>query len=86
MAAMHERQFTVRGRGEFPLDMLRYDRCWPRTGQDVELITPLYASDTTGEHMRTRDVDLCKHTATKRGPVAAVDRWLSFGWKVVRQD
>lgn len=25
--------FTVKGSGQFPLDMLRYDQCWP-TGTD----------------------------------------------------
>ena len=26
--------FTVEGTGMFPVDMLRYDNCWPRTEQD----------------------------------------------------
>lgn len=34
MAKLHE--FTVEGCGTFPVDMLRYDQCWPRReSQDV---------------------------------------------------
>ena len=30
-AAQNAIEFTVRGTGEFPTDMLRYDCCWPAT-------------------------------------------------------
>ena len=32
------RKFTVRGTWGFPLDMLRYDGCWPSSGEDVVAI------------------------------------------------
>ena len=28
-------EYIVTGRGEFPWDMLRYDRCWPMSSSDV---------------------------------------------------
>jgi len=29
-------EITVKGRGTFPFDMLRYSHCWPVGAQDVE--------------------------------------------------
>ncbi len=86
--AMHLRHFTVRGRGEFPLDMLRYDCCWPRRGDDVAKITPIYATITpeSKDEMATRDVRLVKYAHLKRGPFVEAGRWRSFGWEVVRED
>lgn len=83
MATMHERRFTVRGRGEFPIDMLRYDRCWPRTGEDVLRIEPSY---TSRGDLSTREVTLYKYTQLKRGSVAEAGRWRSFGWEVITED
>ena len=34
-AAQNALIFEVQGRGEFPLDMLRYDLCWPATEGDA---------------------------------------------------
>jgi hypothetical protein len=31
-------KFVVHGRGPFPLDMLRYDECYPDSTADAELI------------------------------------------------
>ena len=36
MERMHE--FVVSGNRSFPIDMLRYDTCWPRTQQDTAAI------------------------------------------------
>lgn len=30
--------YTIRGGGQFPLDMLRYDQCWPETNEDVAVM------------------------------------------------
>ncbi len=70
--AMYLRRFTVRGSGEFPLDMLRYDSCWPKTGHDVAALE---------DHTARRDVRLCKYAANKRGPFFEAGRWRSFGWE-----
>lgn len=62
-------QFYVIGGGEFPLDMLRYDRCWPATSQD--------AATVSAEVPRRRVV--CLQTNEAR---ITVRRWESFGWRV----
>jgi hypothetical protein len=69
------RRFTVTGRGKFPLDMLRYDRCYPATEPDVGVIE--WSSwPRKREHFK---VDLVKPD----GGEPTVARWDSFGWKVV---
>jgi len=67
-------KFTVEGRGDFPLDMLRYDRCFPRTGMDCDTIT------YTGE---VRQVTLVALNRVNRFWAPTEGRWLSFGWSVV---
>lgn len=61
---------TVRGRGIFPLDMLRYDCCFPATSEDVSLI------NETGE---LRSVTLVLRNAIR---IPTVGRWNSFTWAV----
>ncbi len=34
--------YTVTGRGNFPIDMLRYDAAWPMTGDDAANITATF--------------------------------------------
>jgi hypothetical protein len=76
---MRPDQFAVKGRGVFPFDMLRYDRCFPASERDSRLI-----EDTT--HPR-RALDPAETTVTlamadpKRLPTEA--RWASFRWTVV---
>jgi hypothetical protein len=62
-------EFDVRGSGEFPYDMLRYDQCWPATEMND--------SGKLGTRSNeTRKVVL-------RGLRAPTDgRWQSFGWFV----
>jgi hypothetical protein len=63
--------FVVEGRGEFPIDMLRYDQCWPRREID---------SGTIRRTNETRKVELMCINTTGRKPTEA--RWKSFGWTV----
>ena len=58
-------EYIVTGRGEFPWDMLRYDRCWPMSSSDVGKL------DATRE---PRSILICSYTQ----PTLA--RWSSFGW------
>jgi hypothetical protein len=72
---MYSIQFTVEGRGAFPVDMLRYDCCFP---------------DDQGSAMRIQigarqgdsySVKLSIFARTKAvAPTTA--RWQSFGWRV----
>ncbi len=72
----------VAGRGEFPMDMLRYDMACPVRGEDVALIGALcwqanaegYAEGATWEN------PIRLHVFMPGGPTIA--RWLSFGWSV----
>jgi hypothetical protein len=66
-------RFAVVGKGTFPLDMLRYDKCCPATEPDTY---------TIGRISGERKVDLERFSREpRRGPSFA--RWESFGWKVV---
>jgi hypothetical protein len=69
MVAMMQRSFTVSGRGAFPLDMLRYDSCWPNSEADTSAID---------EPRERRKVTL--RTYSNYSPT--IDRWESFGWRV----
>lgn len=63
-------RFYVRGRGHFPLDMLRYDECWPATGED--------AAKMDEKDLRTIQL------ATITRPTKA--RWSSFPWTANEED
>ena len=78
-------EFTVEGEGEFPLDMLRYDRCSPFDSTDANAIgaDPFDVRSEDGP----RTVKLIRFTEGKGknyndNPTAR--RWESFGWKVVK--
>lgn len=62
--------FVVKGTGSFPLDMLRYDNAWARTGVD---------------HRNRHAMDQPERTvicATHDSHAPTVGRWQSFGWSV----
>lgn len=68
-------EFMVEGQGHFPVDMLRYDACWPVTSEDVCRM-PLGT---------IRKLEIVKvRMASHRAPT--VDRWASFGWRVISQE
>jgi hypothetical protein len=70
--------FTVEGTGEFPLDMLRSDQCWPAAVDDAARIGAHYGmADPDG--VRARLVRL--ETAAKYAPNR--QRWQSFRWRVI---
>lgn len=59
-------RFIVEGRGPFPVDMLRYDRCFPHDSADASQIL---------EPRERRKV-----TLTTDSPRVTPARWRSFGW------
>ncbi len=62
-------EFIVRGFGEFPIDMLRYDKCWPKTEEDsAKIINP-----PDGRY----DVSLLGNSTPNTG------RWKSFCFSVL---
>lgn len=73
---------TVAGTSNFPLDMLRYDCCFPQGSEDVSQM--VYSED---HHLRTDAIKnkvpfkvtlVCAHEHFTPG------RWASFGWSVIR--
>lgn len=66
-------KFTVVGTGEFPFDMLRYDRCWPRLESEIVALAPHHRGSLIRE---LRSVTLIGLNEPTDG------RWASFGWKV----
>ena len=70
------KSFSVEGIGKFPVDMLRYDMCWPKTQQDTINLTPL-------EPMIGYTVPRQVTLVSVKDSAPTVARWESFGWKVV---
>lgn len=68
--------FKVTGNGEFPVDMLRYDGCYPRTTEDA---CNLKLGDFDRKEKRTVELTMVVNSKD-RGPT--VDRWRSFMWAV----
>jgi hypothetical protein len=71
-------RFVVRGCGPmtFPLDMLRYDCCWPRRSEGVQMIGLLMTPGFPANG-QVREVEL-----TGVAP-PNYQRWRSFGWTVI---
>jgi hypothetical protein len=65
--------FAVDGSGAFPLDMLRYDGCYPKTGDD--------AGKLETDYRDRRSLTLCHYGDRYWTPTAG--RWSSFCWSVV---
>jgi len=73
-AAQGAIHFVVEGNGGFPLDMLRYDLCWPASETDSRLIEASKRDEYRG---RVRAISL------KGLKYPTERRWESFGWGVV---
>ena len=58
-------EYIVTGRGAFPLDMLRYDMCWPCSSSDVAKM---------GAEYEPRSIAIRSYSAP------TIERWKSFGW------
>lgn len=69
------RSFTVRGSGRFPIDMLRYDTCWPATQVDVRKV-----ESNVSHASFSRDVLEVVLVGTSK---PTHRRWESFGWEVL---
>jgi len=72
-------RFTVRASGPmgFPLDMLRYDCCWPRRSEGVLMISGLIAGTGATPNGQVKEIEL-----TGIAPPNYA-RWRTFGWLVV---
>ena len=70
----------ITGRGEFPMDMLRYDSCSPATESDSYLIARTFHDFDKWEIFVK-----CRPLEKKRSPWT-VGRWESFGCKIEEVD
>lgn len=64
----------------FPLDMLRYDNCWPADTESVDAIAQSLERDIDNDEHRVV-VELYQYTETKAHQFHP-ERWASFGWKL----
>jgi hypothetical protein len=73
--------FKLEGYDQFPLDMLRYDACWP---MDQDSIAEMQASfDVRDRVERRKERKPFKVTINTIG-VMTPARWSSFGWRIVK--
>jgi hypothetical protein len=75
---MYRCRFTVEGRGQFPVDMLRRDACYPESEQDSGLIT-LTFDRVPGVAVR---IHLERRVMSKSW-APTTGWWETFGWKVL---
>lgn len=76
MARQRRAHFSVRGQGRFPIDMLRYDGCFPFQSSDSGVIEASLREPVSAE---VRTVRLESESV----PTAGL--WASFGWRVVQE-
>ena len=78
-------QFTVRGKGIFPIDMLRHDQCYPVDAEATEDIQSIKRGPSPFKHATRKSIVLPREIrlATDYIHAPTVGRWESFGWKVV---
>lgn len=68
----------IQGRGEFPMDMLRYDSCYPNSERDSMLIAGTFGRQFRG--IRPERWSICVRSASENK--WTVGRWESFGVKI----
>lgn len=69
---------TVKGKGYFPVDMLRYDQCWPTNEDDVMNIVTTFCPNLTQDDLeRSYEVSVCTFGGFNKR------RWRSFGWIII---
>jgi hypothetical protein len=80
---LYEATFRVRGSGEFPFDMLRYDCCYPINETEARRMS--WAECDSSE---VRTVELRRKACKLRCDAENITpaRWQSFGWRVLQHD
>jgi hypothetical protein len=76
MKSIHFVEFTVSGFGQFPIDMLRYDRCFPADERESGQIM-----NTFTRRIRTWEIRLSAYASNKAW-MPCKGRWESFGCQV----
>lgn len=78
---LYRTDYTVEGRGSFPIDMLRYTQSWPKDEHDAQQI------EVSLEQADADDAFSITLTKYHRDPTPnlSYDRWTSkFRWNVLR--
>lgn len=75
-------EFEVEGTGAFPIDMLRYDACFPAT-QESAVDMVLTRHEDPDQYRAKRRVRLRSYAVVKANAYPTEDRWKSFGWVVL---
>ncbi len=70
------REFSVIGHYPFPIDMLRFDSCYPQREIDAAFIVEC------AEHPDRR-YEIRLQTRSASNSVPTIARWASFGWRVL---
>jgi len=73
---------TYRGNRYFPIDMLRYDSCWPRSPGDVSNIALTFSPEF---HNDTLTICVAR-IAARKSDAWTDDRWKTFGWVRVQEE
>jgi len=79
MARLYRHEFVVEGKMAFPIDMLRYDHCYP--AREIDSTTIAEYVRTYGNIDKHEKVVLNQVTEGKK-PYLTNDRWKSFGWEI----
>jgi len=73
---------TVPPHGQFPIDMLRYDECWPASGEDAAQVTRSLVRHV-GDNVGAVSIRVVKRDLYKDPLIAWTgDRWRSFGLSI----
>jgi len=78
--------YRVVGKGEFPMDMLRYDASWPADSESASKLAapPIYEGDEVYAKFR-HERRVVKLNALHSFGRPTAGRWSSFGWVVVNE-
>jgi hypothetical protein len=78
---MYIQKAIIKGRGEFPVDMLRYDRCAPYTEQGAYELRDTIAKGDGHQW----ELTVVRYVTTKTAKWS-IDRWQSFGVDITPGD
>ena len=78
---MYKTRFRVTGQLPFPVDMLRYDNCFPGSQEAASYIATKTFPESREDRRSCPIIELCTcHSNKNWAPTKA--RWESFGWWV----
>lgn len=74
--ALYSQSIAIQGHGSFPIDMLRYDSCYPDSSEDASKI------HDSLEKFESKTIRVRRLVDSKK-KMWTFDRWKSFGWTFV---